>query len=57
LYIYRNLNQERIDKICTTNKTGYADLWMKQKVNFNDLFNQYKGIKIKQWIKRCGLIK
>jgi FkbM family methyltransferase len=57
LYIYKNLSQKKIDEICTTNKTGYADLWMRKGIGFNDLYNQYKDIKIKQLIKRCGLIK
>ncbi len=52
LYIYKNLSQEKIDKICATNKTGYADLWMKKKINYQDLVGQYKNIKIKQWIKK-----
>ena len=51
LYIYKNLRQEKIDQICRTNKTGYADLWMKEKYDFRDLVNQYKNIKIKQWVK------
>lgn len=52
LYIYKNLSQEKIDEICATNKTGYADLWMKDKVNFSDLWGKYKDIKIKQLIKK-----
>jgi hypothetical protein len=52
LYIYKNLSQEKIDKICVTNKTGYADLWMKSENTLNDLLNQYKNIKIKQWVKK-----
>ena len=51
LYIYRNLSQERIDKICATNKTGYADLWMKDKLNWSDVWGKYKNVKIKQLIK------
>ena len=32
LYIYKNLNQKKIDRICAKNKTGYADLWMKNEI-------------------------
>ena len=52
LYIYRNLSQKEIDKICATNKTGYADLWMKGKTNWGDCWGRYKNIKIKQFIKK-----
>ncbi|NCU31410.1 MAG: hypothetical protein EOM23_00410 [Candidatus Moranbacteria bacterium] len=52
LYIYKNLSQKKIDKICATNKTGYADLWMKEKFGWTDWWGQYKDIKIKQLIKR-----
>ena len=57
LYIYKNLSQEKIDKICGTNKTGYADLWMKKENNILDYLNQYKNLKFKKLIKRIlGLI-
>jgi len=52
LYIYKNLSQEKIDEICRTNKTGYADLWMKDKFSLLDLWGKYKDIKIKQLIKK-----
>lgn len=52
LYIYKNLSQEKIDEICTTNKTGYADLWMKKEVGFGDKIGQIRNLKMKQWIKR-----
>jgi FkbM family methyltransferase len=52
LYIYKNLSQEKIDKICTTNKTGYADLWMKKEVNLNDKIGQIRNLKIKKLIKK-----
>ena len=52
LYIYKNLSQEKIDQICKKNKTGYADLWMKKKITSSDLVDQYKNIKIKQWVKK-----
>lgn len=51
LYIYRNLSQEKINKICTTNKTGYANLWMKKETNLGDKINQIRNIKIKKMIK------
>lgn len=51
LYIYKNLSQEKIDEICRTNKTGYADLWMKKQSNWKDYLNQYKNFKIKKFIK------
>lgn len=52
LYIYKNLSQEKINKICVTNKTGYADLWMKNKIGLKNIWEQYRDIKIKQWIKK-----
>ena len=52
LYVYKNLSQEKIDEICETNKTGYADLWMKKNTTVNDLLYRYKNIKIKQWVKK-----
>ncbi|MCW1949203.1 MAG: FkbM family methyltransferase [Candidatus Shapirobacteria bacterium] len=52
LYICKNLSQEKIDKICATNKTGYADLWMKNDIGLRIVWEQYKDIKIKQWIKK-----
>ena len=52
LYIYKDLSQEKIDEICRTNKTGYADLWMKKNTTVNDLLYRYKNIKIKQWVKK-----
>jgi FkbM family methyltransferase len=51
LYVYRNLSQERIDEICRTNKTGYADLWMKKEVDFGDKIGQIKNLRVKQLIK------
>jgi len=52
LYIYKNLGQEKIDEICDTNKTGYADLWMKNKVDFNDKIGQIRDLRIKKLIKK-----
>lgn len=52
LYLYKNLSQEKIDKICKTNETSYADLWMKNKFNLFDLWGKYKDTKIKQLIKK-----
>lgn len=52
LYIYKNLSQKKIDKICATNKTGYADLWMKKEINWKNYFEQYKNFKIKKWIRK-----
>ena len=51
LYIYKNLSQEKIDQICRTNKTGYADLWMKNKIISFDYINQWKNFKFKKWLK------
>ncbi len=51
LYIYKNLSQEKIDEICDTNKTGYADLWMKKNPNLTDYLYQWKYFKFKQWLK------
>lgn len=52
LYIYKNLSQKEIDKICATNKTGYADLWMKKEVCFGDKIGQIRNLKIKKFIKK-----
>lgn len=52
LYIYKKLSQKEIDKICTTNKTGYADLWMKKEVGFGDKIGQIRDLKIKKLIKK-----
>jgi FkbM family methyltransferase len=52
LYIYKNLSQEKVDKICKENKTGYADLWVKKEMTLKDQINGLKNFKIKQWIKR-----
>lgn len=52
LYIYKNLNQKKVDKICATNKTGYADLWMKKKINLGDKIGQIRDLKIKKLIKK-----
>ena len=56
LYIYRRLEKEKIDKICGTNKTGYADLWVKKEMSLNDRFSQFKNLKVKKLIKNL-LIK
>jgi FkbM family methyltransferase len=52
LYIYRVLNKGKIDQICRTNKTGYADLWMKENISFKDQIESFKDFKIKKWIKK-----
>jgi FkbM family methyltransferase len=52
LYIYKNLSQGKIDKICARNKTGYADLWMKKETSLNDRIGQIRNLRIKQWVKR-----
>jgi len=52
LYIYKNLKQKEIDKKCATNKTGYADLWMKKEVGFGDKIGQIRNLKIKKLIKK-----
>jgi len=56
LYLYRRLEKEKIDKICGTNKTGYADLWVKKEMSLNDRFSQFKNLKVKKLIKNL-LIK
>lgn len=40
--------KEKIDKICETNKTGYADLWVKKEMSFGDKIGQFKDIKNKE---------
>ena len=52
LYVYKCLEKEKIDKICETNKTGYADLWVKKEMSFGDKIGQFKNIKIKKLIKK-----
>ena len=52
LYIYKNLEQRKIDAICATNKTGYADLWMKKEVGWGDKMERVKDLKIKNLIKK-----
>ncbi len=52
LYIYKNLSQEKIDEICRTNKTGYADLWMKYKPKISEYIFSQKDFKFKKWLKR-----
>ena len=52
LYIYKVLNKRKIDQICNTNKTGYADLLMKKNISFRDYINGFKDLKIKKWIKK-----
>jgi FkbM family methyltransferase len=52
LYIYKNLSKEKIDRKCVTNKTGYADVWIKEKISLNDRLNQYKRFKVKKWVKQ-----
>lgn len=52
LYIYKNLKQKEIDKICATNKTGYADLWMKKEASLSDKIGQIRNLKIKKLIKK-----
>lgn len=44
--------KEKIDEICTTNKTGYADLWMKKESGLNDKMGQIRNLKIKKLIKK-----
>ena len=52
LYIYKNLSQKRIDQICRTNKTSYADLWMKKETTIKDYFDGFLNFKIKKFIKK-----
>jgi len=57
LYIYKKLSKEKIDQICRTNKTGYADIWVKKEMTWKDYLGQYKNFKIKKFIKvALGLI-
>ncbi len=52
LYIYKVLNKRKIDQICRTNKTGYADLWLKKNIGFKDQIEGFRDFKIKKWIKK-----
>jgi len=52
LYIYKKLKQKEIDKKCVTNKTGYADLWMKKEISLGDKIGQIRNLKIKKLIKK-----
>lgn len=51
LYIYKVLNKTKIDQICSTNKTGYADLWIKKEVSFKDKIEGIKDFKIKKAVR------
>lgn len=52
LYLYKKLDKKKIDEICKKNKTGYADLWLKDKNDWRDRLRGYKNLKIKKIIKR-----
>jgi len=52
LYIYKVLEKNKIDQICSTNKTGYADLLMKKETNFKDCLSGFKNFKVKKWMKK-----
>ena len=52
VYIYKNLSKEKIDEICQTNKTGYADLWVKKNLSLNDKIGRIRNFKVKKWVKR-----
>jgi FkbM family methyltransferase len=52
LYIYKVLNIGKIEQICRTNKTGYADLWLKKNISFKDYFDCFRDLKIKKWVKK-----
>jgi hypothetical protein len=52
LYIYKVLDKSKIDQICSSNKTGYADLLMKKETNFKDYLNGFKNFKVKKWVKK-----
>lgn len=52
LYIYKVLNIDKIEQICRTNKTEYADLWLKKNVRFKDQIKGFSNFKIKKWVKK-----
>ncbi len=52
LYVYKNLKQKEIDKICANNKTGYADMWMKKDVGWYDKIGQVRDLRVKKLIKK-----
>jgi len=52
LYIYKVKNINKIEQICRTNKTGYADVWLKKNVGFWDQIKGFKNFKIKKWVKK-----
>jgi len=52
LYIYKVLDKSKIDQICSTNNTGYADLWMKNEISLKDYFDGFSNFKIKKWVKK-----
>jgi len=52
VYIYKSLDKKGIDKICKSNKTGYADLWVKKEISFNDKIGQVRDLRIKKLIKK-----
>lgn len=52
LYIYKVLDIGKIEQICSTNKTGYADVWLKKNISFKDYFDGFRDFKIKKWVKK-----
>lgn len=52
LYIYKVLNIDKIEQICSTNKTGYADVWLKKNIGFGDQIEGFLDFKIKKWVKK-----
>jgi len=55
LYIYKVLDKSKIDQICSSNKTGYSDLWMKKETNLKDYFDSFKDFRIKKLIKKIKI--
>lgn len=51
-YSYKSLSKNKIDEICKKNKTGYVDLWVKDKIGWKDRLGQYRNIRVKKIIKK-----
>lgn len=51
-YLYKSLKKKKIDEICEKNKTGYADLFVKDGIGWSDKISQFKNIRIKKLIKK-----
>lgn len=52
LNIYSQKNKKQIDKFCQKQKSGYADMWVKNEMKLGNKIEQYRDIRIKKLIKK-----